>query len=44
MRLELGKIFIKDIKFDDSQRIEDGVLYVNKKELTEAYDLGKSIR
>ena len=34
MKLELGQIYIKDIKFDESQRIEDGVLYVNKDELT----------
>lgn len=34
MKLELGQIYIKDIKFDESQRIEDGVLYVNKEELT----------
>ncbi len=36
MRLELGKIFIKDIQFADSSKIEDGVLYVNKEELLEA--------
>lgn len=35
MRLELGKIFIKDIKFADSSKIENGVLYVNKEELLE---------
>ena len=27
MRLELGKIFIKDIQFADSSKIEDGVLW-----------------
>lgn len=36
MRLELGKIFIKDIQFADSSKIEDGVLYVNKEELLDA--------
>ena len=36
MKLELGKIFIKDIQFSDSSKIEDGVLYVNKDELLEA--------
>ena len=30
MRLELGKIFIKDVKFGDVTHVEDGVLYVNK--------------
>ncbi|HHX67704.1 MAG: glycine/sarcosine/betaine reductase component B subunit [Miniphocaeibacter sp.] len=36
MRLELGKIFIKDIQFADSSKIENGILYVNKEELLEA--------
>lgn len=36
MRLELGKIFIKDIQFGEKSKIEDGVLYVNKDELIEA--------
>ena len=36
MKLELGKIFIKDIQFSDSSKIEDGVLYVSKDELLEA--------
>lgn len=36
MRLELGKIFIKDIQFADSSKIENGVLYVNKEELLDA--------
>ena len=36
MKLELGKIFIKDVQFSDSSKIEDGVLYVNKDELLEA--------
>ena len=36
MRLELGKIFIKDIQFADSSKIENGVLFVNKEELLEA--------
>ncbi len=36
MRLELGKIFIKDIQFADSSKIENGVLYVSKDELLEA--------
>ena len=33
MRLELGKIFIKDVQFSDSTRVENGVLYINKEEL-----------
>ena len=33
MKLELGKIFIKDIQFATTSKIEDGVLYVNKEEL-----------
>ncbi len=35
MRLELGNIFIKDIQFGDSTKVENGVLYVNKEELLE---------
>lgn len=33
MRLELGKIFIKDIKFGTETKVENGVLFVNKQEL-----------
>ena len=33
MRLEIGNIFIKDIQFGDSTKVENGVLYVNKQEL-----------
>lgn len=33
MRLELGKIQIKDIKFAEESKIESNVLYVNKEEL-----------
>ena len=33
MKLELGKIFIKDIRFDDTTHVKDGVLYVNKEEV-----------
>jgi len=33
VRLELGKIFIKDVQFSDSTRVENGVLYINKEEL-----------
>ena len=36
MRLELGKIFIKDVQFGDVTKIEKGTLYVNKAELMEA--------
>ena len=36
MRLEIGKIFIKDIQFADESKIEDGVLYVNKEDLKAA--------
>ncbi|MDO5726102.1 MAG: glycine/sarcosine/betaine reductase component B subunit [Tissierellia bacterium] len=36
MRLELGKIFIKDIQFADKSYIEENVLYLNKDELVEA--------
>lgn len=32
MKLELGKVFIKDIQFADVTKVEDGVLYVNKEE------------
>lgn len=33
MRLEIGKIFIKDIQFGTHTKVENGVLYVNKEEL-----------
>lgn len=33
MRLEIGKIFIKDIQFGPHTKVENGVLYVNKEEL-----------
>ncbi|MBR0091217.1 MAG: beta-aspartyl-peptidase, partial [Lachnospiraceae bacterium] len=33
MRLELGSINISDVRFDDSGRIEGGVVFVSKKEL-----------
>ncbi len=33
MKLELGKIEIKDIQFDSSTRIENHILYVNKEEV-----------
>lgn len=36
MKLELGKIFIKDIQFGDSSKIENSILYVNKDELLKA--------
>lgn len=36
MRLELGKIFIKDIQFASESKIENNVLYVNKEELKKA--------
>lgn len=33
MRLEIGNIFIKDIQFGDTTKVENSVLYVNKEEL-----------
>ena len=33
MRLEVGNIFIKDIQFADTTKVENRVLYVNKEEL-----------
>ncbi|MBZ2174194.1 glycine/sarcosine/betaine reductase component B subunit [Schnuerera sp. xch1] len=33
MRLELGQVLIKDVQFGDETKIDNGVLYVNKKEL-----------
>ena len=33
MRLEIGEIFIKDVKFGEVSKVEDGVLYVNKDEI-----------
>ena len=34
MKLELGKIHIKDVQFGDVTKIEYGVLYVNAEELS----------
>lgn len=36
MRLELGKIHIKDIQFASESKIEGNVLYINKEELSKA--------
>lgn len=36
MRLELGKIYIKDLQFGVETKVQDGVLYVNKEELLKA--------
>jgi len=36
LRLEVGKIFIKDIQFGPQTKVENGVLYVNKEELLNA--------
>ncbi|OGO76507.1 MAG: beta-aspartyl-peptidase [Clostridiales bacterium GWB2_37_7] len=36
MRLELGKIFIKDMQFGDQTKVENGTLYINKDELLNA--------
>ena len=33
MRLELGKIIINDVKFSDTTKVENGVLYINKNEM-----------
>lgn len=35
MKLELGKIFIKDVQFADKTKVEKGVLYIYAKELEE---------
>ena len=34
MRLELGKITIKDVQFGDTTKVDKGVLYINKTEIT----------
>ncbi len=33
MRLELGKIFIKDVQFGEVTEVKDAVLYINKEEM-----------
>jgi glycine reductase len=33
VRLELGKINIKDVQFGDTTKLENGILYVNKEEI-----------
>lgn len=33
MRLELGKIFINDVRFGDAMKVEKGILYVNNAEI-----------
>lgn len=35
MRLELGKIFIKDVQFADKTKVEKGVLYICSKDIEE---------
>lgn len=35
MRLELGKILIKDVQFGDTTKVENGTLYVNADEIKE---------
>ena len=37
MRLEMGNIYIKDIQFADTSKIEDGILYVDKGAVTVSY-------
>ena len=44
MKLELGKIAIRDIRFADASKIEDGVLYVSSAELTEIVLKEESIK
>lgn len=39
MRLELGKIFIKDIQFAEKTEVKDSVLYINKEEMIQ--EIGK---
>lgn len=34
MRLEVGSIFIKDVQFSSATAVKDGVLYVNREELS----------
>ncbi|WDU83806.1 glycine/sarcosine/betaine reductase component B subunit [Caloramator sp. Dgby_cultured_2] len=33
MRLELGKIYIKDVQFGPETKVENGILFINKEEL-----------
>lgn len=33
MRLELGKIFIKDVQFGEVTEVKDGILFINKEEM-----------
>ena len=44
MQLEVGKIHIRDLAFSDRTYIEDGVLYVNKKELQDYLKEDKNIK
>ena len=34
MKLEVGEIYIKDIKLDKISKVENGTLFVNKDEIT----------
>lgn len=36
LRLDIGKIFIKDLQFGSETKVDNGVLYVNEEELLEA--------
>ena len=44
MRLEVGNIFIKDIQFADTTKVENGVLYVNKEELVNLLSVDEHIK
>lgn len=35
MKLELGKIYIKDLQFGQETKVQNGILYINKQELLE---------
>lgn len=44
MRLELGKIFIKDMQFGSQTKVENGILYINKAEMLNAIDGDERIK
>ncbi len=44
MRLEIGNINIKDVQFGDKTKVENGILFVNKKELIAAISDDENIK
>lgn len=42
MKLELGKIKIRDVQFGESTRVEQGVLYISSEEVVRLVQIGRA--